>query len=668
MVREGRSWSGRERHCCFLNTRDQRFATISAVSGLDVPDDGRAVAVTDWDLDGRPDLWISNRTSPRVRFFHNRSTQAAHWIAFKLQGVRSNRDAIGARLELYLGDGGTTQRIKTLRAGEGFISQSTKWVHFGLGNETIVDHLVVRWPGGDVEQFTSLAPDARYFLKQGAGRAVVSPPRTQSVRLTPSEVEIPEISQTARTIALSRPLVPAMAYRDFADRSVTLADRERNSDNGQPKPILVNLWASWCAPCVQELKEFARHEQRIRQAGVEIVALCVDDAVDGRPANLSRAREILDELKYPFQSGVADSEIVGKLDTLHRSLVDLQYDLPVPSSFLIDPHDQLVVLYKGPLTTEQLLSDVSLLDASAQQLRDAAAPFPGTWITKPLPPYPQEIALKFVERGQSDEAVQSLRAYLNSVGNLRDDAVVADLADVHFLLGLLLSDQGNRVESLAAYQEAVRIDPQYRKARINLGDQLLREKRAAEAVAHFEAALKIEPDDPETLVALGVAHLENRQVDEAVRCYQDARRLQPGHREARANLARLQHAQGRLSEAVALYRELLNDQPESASDANNLAWILATSQDALIYNPNEAVQWAEKACQASQHQDPRFLTTLAAAYSELGRFRDAVIAAKTAIRVAYAAGRPPVAAAVEKHLRFYEAGQSYRQGHANSSR
>ncbi len=667
MVREVRSWSGHERHCCFLNTRDQRFATISAVSGLDVPDDGRTVAVTDWDLDGRPDLWISNRTSPRVRFFRNHSTQAAHWIAFKLQGVRSNRDAIGARLELFLGQGGTTKRIKTLRAGEGFLAQSTKWVHFGLGDETTVDHLVVRWPGGDVEQFTSLAPDARYFLEQGTGRAVASPPRSQRVRLTPSEVQIPETFETARIIAQSKPLVPAMAYRDFAGRSVTLADRGRNSDSGEPKPILLNLWASSCAPCLEELKEFARHEQRIRHAGLDIVALCVDDVVDGRTANLSRARTILAELKYPFQSGVADIETVGKLDTLHRSLVDLQYDLPVPSSFLIDSHDQLVVLYKGPVKTEQLLEDLSLLDASAQRLRDAAAPFPGTWITKPLPPYPQEIALKFVERGQTDEAVQSLRAYLDSVDNLRDDAAVADLADVHFLLGLLLSDQGDLAEGMAAYQEAVRIDPQYRKARINLGDLLLREKRAAEAITHFDAALSIESDDPETLVALGVAHVQNRQMDKAVRCYQDARRLAPGHRQAGANLARLQHAQGRLSEAVALYRELLEDQPESASDANNLAWILATSPDASIYNPGEAVRWAEKACQASQHQDPRFLTTLAAAYSETGRFRDAVIAGKTAIRLAYAAGRPQVAAAVEKHVRFYEAGQSYRAGHTQST-
>ena len=72
MLNTGRSFSGRERHCVFLNTGDDegeiaRFANVSAVTGLDLPDDGRAVAVVDWDHDGDLDLWISNRNAPRLR-------------------------------------------------------------------------------------------------------------------------------------------------------------------------------------------------------------------------------------------------------------------------------------------------------------------------------------------------------------------------------------------------------------------------------------------------------------------------------------------------------------------------------------------------------------------------------------------------------------------------
>ena len=68
LIREGKSISGRERHCCYLNIGNNHFADIWSVTGLDLVDDGRAVALTDWDHDGDLDMWIANRTSPAIRF------------------------------------------------------------------------------------------------------------------------------------------------------------------------------------------------------------------------------------------------------------------------------------------------------------------------------------------------------------------------------------------------------------------------------------------------------------------------------------------------------------------------------------------------------------------------------------------------------------------------
>ena len=56
LIRKGRSFSGKERNCCFLNTRKGRFADVSSVTGLDHIDDGRTVALSDWDRDGDLDL------------------------------------------------------------------------------------------------------------------------------------------------------------------------------------------------------------------------------------------------------------------------------------------------------------------------------------------------------------------------------------------------------------------------------------------------------------------------------------------------------------------------------------------------------------------------------------------------------------------------------------
>ena len=107
MLAQGRSFSGHERNCCFLNTISDRraagrFADISASSGLDFPDDGRAVALVDWDLDGRIDLWTANRNAPRLRLMRNQTNRANRFVAIRLRGngTTSNRDAIGARVEV----------------------------------------------------------------------------------------------------------------------------------------------------------------------------------------------------------------------------------------------------------------------------------------------------------------------------------------------------------------------------------------------------------------------------------------------------------------------------------------------------------------------------------------------------------------------------------------
>src|SRR5690606_32636738 len=98
--------------------------------------------------------------------------------ALRLQGATANRDAVGARVELYLRDAEHPRRIKTVRAGDGYLSQSTKWVHFGLGPVEDIERVVVRWPGGDAETFRGLQADRYWSIVQGSGHAVpYQPPR-----------------------------------------------------------------------------------------------------------------------------------------------------------------------------------------------------------------------------------------------------------------------------------------------------------------------------------------------------------------------------------------------------------------------------------------------------------------------------------------------------------
>ena len=151
----------------FLNTGGPTFADISAVTNLDFKDDGRCVGLLDWDLDGDLDLWMVNRTAPRVRLLSNNWANVNRYLSLKLIGQTCNRDAVGARVEVEL-EGGR-RLVDTVRAGDGFLTQSTKWLHFGLGQDPMISRLRVRWPGNtEWEEFSS--HENEYALPSGAGQ------------------------------------------------------------------------------------------------------------------------------------------------------------------------------------------------------------------------------------------------------------------------------------------------------------------------------------------------------------------------------------------------------------------------------------------------------------------------------------------------------------------
>ena len=81
--------------------------------------------------------------------YHNVSENVGNWVELRLVGTKSNRDGIGARVQLQAG--GLTQ-IRELDGGNGYASESTRRIHFGVGSARKVDSLKIRWPSGLVEQ------------------------------------------------------------------------------------------------------------------------------------------------------------------------------------------------------------------------------------------------------------------------------------------------------------------------------------------------------------------------------------------------------------------------------------------------------------------------------------------------------------------------------------
>ncbi|MBI5614196.1 VCBS repeat-containing protein [Candidatus Gottesmanbacteria bacterium] len=127
----------------FQNNGDGTFGRVTKRAGLENNFVSRGLAVSDFDHDGFPDLIISNEEKPDA-LFHNLGNHN-HWLEVKLEGTVSNRDAIGARLTLVAN--GKTQ-IREVSSGSSYASQNSLVQMFGIGKETNVSSLTIRWPSG----------------------------------------------------------------------------------------------------------------------------------------------------------------------------------------------------------------------------------------------------------------------------------------------------------------------------------------------------------------------------------------------------------------------------------------------------------------------------------------------------------------------------------------
>ena len=161
-----------------MNQGDGTFCDASAQAGPAIlaPNASRGLAVGDLLNDGRIDIVVSNIDGAPL-ILKNHGIPGNHWVSFELAGTKSNRMAIGARLQLVAG--GMTQ-TEEIHSGTSYLSQSDTRVHFGLGHATKIDRLEVRWPSGAVETLNNLDVDKFYCVLEGQG--IVPPEKVRPHR------------------------------------------------------------------------------------------------------------------------------------------------------------------------------------------------------------------------------------------------------------------------------------------------------------------------------------------------------------------------------------------------------------------------------------------------------------------------------------------------------
>ncbi len=143
----------REPRLLYQNLGNGRFKDVSKASGpgLTEPRSSRGLAVADLFNDGRLEAVVNN-LSDKPMLLVNRAKNANHWLGFRLVGTASNRDAIGARVTIH---GEKRSWVDEVRSGSSYNSSSDLRVHFGLGGETRLAAIFVRWPDGLTERFAA---------------------------------------------------------------------------------------------------------------------------------------------------------------------------------------------------------------------------------------------------------------------------------------------------------------------------------------------------------------------------------------------------------------------------------------------------------------------------------------------------------------------------------
>ena len=589
LIRSDGTWSGYERNIFYANNRDGTFSDISAVAGLDFLEDGRSFALADLDHDGRLEILLKNRNAPQLRLLKNVLEDLPPSISFRLQGTKSNRDAIGAAVTIETDAG---RQTRTLQAGSGFLSQHSKDVFFGLGAAKGPVQATIRWPSGQTQELHNLPINHRIWVTEGSDPSRVERFIKEEVNkinvqhLSAAEASAPAMSAEADSLPgkIETWLLEPVAAPHFSLLDLSGESRSLSAFGG--KPVLLNLWNAASSTPLENLRTFQKGSLHAAGNGLHLIIVIVKD-----PAAQSSADESLlaqfHNVTYPVLRGSDDFAAIYNI--LYRQLFDRHRDLVLPVSFLIDAQGNIVKVYQGPINADGVAQDSQQIPQTDAERLARALPFPSA-----------RYSLEFG------------RNYLS--------------------LGALFFQRGYLDQAQAAFQQALRDDPSSAEAFYGIGSVYLNQNQNALARETFERVVKLTANYPDTLPDawnnLGVIATREQRFDDSVECFQEALRVNPHHLLALDNLGNAYRSEKRWDDARSVLERALQIAPQDPEANYSLGMVLAQANDT-----GKAYEYLERALQARPAY-PEALNNLGILYLRTGRRDEAVASFERCIRVA----------------------------------
>ncbi len=519
-IREDYSWNGREPNVLHAK-RGERYFDFSGVSGLDFADDSRSFAVTDFDGDGRPDLILKSRLGPQVRVLQNNCAGDRKAIAFELRGTKSNRDGIGAKVEV---DG----QAKWLSAGGAFLSQHSKRLIFGLGNKESAGRVRIEWPSGARQELTDLQAGHTYTITESDAQCGSRPFRA------------------ARALA-ARPV--------HGDNSLRLEDTWLMEPVPLPETKRGGAGLFVLRDKREEYEIFRRY------------------LFDWRTA-----------LETPFylllnQDGEA-IKVYGKAPSSEQVTADMARPgkaLPFPGFYAGNPHRDFFkfgaaylwsgyyeealpylqqVLRRTP-DNARVLVLVGQIHLQANRIGDAEKSFR------------EALAVN----GANPEAWSGLGDVYDSRKDWKSakDSYDKALALKPDLLYTLLNagqladklDEQKRAEDF--YRRALALNPQQAEAANGLGLALAKQGQGGEAQKYLQQAIALRRDYAGAINNLGVLYMQQGKTNDAIAAFEYGIGAAPQDEMLYLNLGRIYTQQGQWDRARQLMQQLLDHKPDSAT-------------------------------------------------------------------------------------------------------
>ena len=616
MLRQGFSLAGGQRNRMLLKTAEG-YVNAGACGGADLIDDGRSVATCDWDRDGDLDLWCTGRTGRQLYFLRNDTPPSTHSLTIELAGSSCNRDAIGARVTVV---SGSTQQMRTVSTGDGYLSQSTSRLHFGLGDAARVDQIHIRWPDGDEDTYQDVDADQRLVITQHSDAFESLP---APVTLPPDESTPVEAKEDSSVVLVDPLPFPPLSLSGLDGRNQPIVHSTSSS-------TILAVFSLGSEECKAQVHRLVEATGQLQDAGVWLAAALIADQEHAE----SLKRELAN-LKWPYPAGIASEELLCVLDIVRRSV---QYDdepIRLPAYLVLDGDGAVTVLHRAPETVEQVVEDAMTVASGGtiERLKGKWHPRPkrdlATIARQSLGYGRYGIARFFADLALiSDIDQPGFTHVLSSLADMavqRQDVEAAiryyeeslsqapDRPGVWMKLARLYARTGDDEQAEYAYLQAGKLDDTNAEPVFQLARLYARRSQVQKAGAMYDKARSLDPSSAVFWAEYGEFLLQQNRLADAEVALEQAIELKPDSVAAHTSLAEAYLRTGRKDDATAVVLRAIE-----LPDADDSVMLLLARLQLKAGKPEECIEFCERALKHNP-RNPRAWHLKSAAYSAMGK-------------------------------------------------